>query len=180
MSTIKIQQITKADDPALTRVHTLYHNSFPKEERRPWELLVNLIETQFPYFKLLAAHDEAGSFVGFITLWNLPTALYVEHLAVEPSLRGSGSGGIIIDEAIRLAGDLPLVLEVELPETGPDAPRRIAFYKRHGFEAMEDYTYFQPPYAPGLPDVQLMLMTTRPLADPNEFVIQLHTIVYNQ
>ena len=46
--------------------------------------------------------------------------------------------------------------------------------------ALSDFKYFQPPYAPGLPDVELMLMTTRTLEDPVEFVIILHTLVYNQ
>lgn len=180
MSTIKISQVTSTDDPVLAKVHTLYHNSFPKEERRPWELLTNLINTQFPYFKLLVAYDETGCFMGFMTMWRLPRAMYVEHLATEPDVRGKGIGGELIDYAIKEAGNQPLVVEVELPESGPEAPRRIAFYKRHGFEPMDDFTYFQPPYAPGLPDVQLLLMTTRQLDDPTEFVIQLHTIVYNQ
>lgn len=179
MSPVNISRITDADDLRLASIHALYHNSFPKEERRPWESLVSLIGT--PFFTLYIATDTAtGRMAGFMTMWRLPRAMYVEHLAVEPSMRCNGVGGMLVDMAREVAGTLPLVVEVELPETGPDASRRISFYERHGFSVIEDVTYFQPPYAPGLPDVQLLLMSTAPLDDNTEFVIHLHTLVYNQ
>ena len=86
----------------------------------------------------------------------------------------------MIDFIKEKALDFPLVVEVELPEANQDASRRIKFYKRHGFKPMTDFVYYQPPYAKGLPDVRLMLMTTKELTDPQVFVITLHNLVYNQ
>lgn len=179
MTKITITPIADTAHPDMMHINKLYHESFPIEERRPWELLTGLISSQMPFFKLFTAHDEKGEFAGFISRWTLPGAYYIEHFAVEPARRGEGIGGDILDTLIQ-GSDRPTVLEVELPEANDDAPRRIAFYRRHGFETMDDFTYFQPPYAPGLPDVQLMLMTTRPLDDPKAFTIMLHTLVYNQ
>ena len=181
MDKITLQPVTSATDPMTGYINSLYHSSFPEAERRPWPSLIQLIEPgAMPFFKLYAAIDSSNKFVGFVSTWQLPDSLYIEHLAVEPSMRSNGGGGTIIDTVRDMAGDKPVVVEVELPDSNPDAPRRIAFYERHGFTAMSDFDYYQPPYAPGLPDVQLMLMTTRPLPDPVRFVIMLHTIVYNQ
>ncbi len=179
MTDIKIAAVTDQADQVMTSIHKLYHSSFPKEERRPWEHLTGLISSQMPYFRLFAAHDTDDNFVGFISRWTLPDAYYIEHFAVEPEHRGNGVGGCILEHILN-GSDRPVVLEVELPGTTSDATRRIEFYRRHGFETMDDFTYFQPPYAPGVPDVQLMLMTTRPLEDPKTFTVMLHTLVYNQ
>lgn len=177
---MKLEKITSAASPMMAAIHSLYMSSFPVEERRPWESITQLVESGSPFFSLLAATDEEGRFTGFATLWKLPSTYYIEHLAVEQAERSKGVGGWILGEITALAGDSPVVVEVELPESNVDAPRRIAFYERHGFTPMPDFPYFQPPYAPGLPDVQLMLMTTKPLADLKTFVIMLHTLVYNQ
>lgn len=177
---MQLYDITSSADPRMAAIHSLYMSAFPVEERRPWESLVQLVDSRAPFFRLRAAGTSGCALAGFVTEWRLPGAVYVEHFAVDPALRGSGIGGAIIDDIVAGAGDQPVVVEVELPDANAGAPRRISFYERHGFSSMDGFVYFQPPYAPGLPDVQLMLMTTRPLPDPTAFVIMLHTLVYNQ
>ncbi len=179
MLPVTLTRITSTDDPLLGLIHTLYFDSFPESERRPWESIKELITSEAPFYKLYAATLN-NSFVGFISIWNLPNTTYIEHFAVSHEMRAKGIGGVILDKIISDAGIQPVVVEVELPETGEIALKRISFYERHGFKAMNDFLYFQPPYAKGLPDVQLMLMTTRPLDDAEAFVIILHTLVYNQ
>ncbi|MDE6801377.1 MAG: GNAT family N-acetyltransferase [Muribaculaceae bacterium] len=177
---MKFEKITSTASPLMAQVHGLYMSAFPAKERRPWESVTQLVESGSLFFSLITATDDNGDFVGFASLWRLPDTYYIEHLAVADSCRSKGYGGKILDYAKMLAGESPLVVEVELPDANDDAPRRIAFYERHGLMAMADFEYYQPPYAPGLPDVRLMLMTTRQLPDPMRFVIMLHTLVYNQ
>ncbi len=177
---MRIEKIETVASPLMADIYNVYMSSFPVAERRPWESIIQMIESASPFFSLLAATDDRGKPVGFATVWRLPNALYIEHLAVDESSRSHGYGGEILDYIVDIAGESPTVVEVELPDSNADAPRRIAFYERHGFNAMTDLEYYQPPYAPELPDVQLMLMTTRELTDPMEFVIMLHTLVYNQ
>lgn len=177
---MRLTKIISSTSPLLSAIHSIYMSSFPVEERRPWESLTRLIDSGIPFFSLFAALTDENVPVGFVSVWHLPEAMYIEHLAVSEAMRGSGVGGKILDEVVTTAADTPVVVEVELPEANAEAPRRIAFYERHGFTPISDFTYFQPPYAPGLPDVQLLLMTNRPLPDPKSFVIMLHTIVYNQ
>lgn len=172
-----IKQITNCNDLLLNKVKSLYFSSFPEQERRPWNDIEDLINNS-PYFKVNVAVSENGEFLGFMSTWQLPHTLYIEHFAVEPNIRGNGIGAnffhCVTDDAENV------VLEVELPHSNEMADRRINFYKRNGLFPMEDFPYFQPPYTDDLPQVPMMLMTKHKIEDPKFFVLMLHTLVYNQ
>lgn len=139
-------------------VRRLYGASFPIEERRAWadfeQKVVN--ENRFTLNVILG---EKGCFLGFITIWNLGIANYVEHFAIHSQYRNLGIGGQVIDQLVKSIKE-PIVLEVELPETGETAQKRIAFYERHLLKTCSDYKYVQPSYGNGLPEVPLMLMVS--------------------
>lgn len=159
----------------MERARRLYLESFPPEERRPWEQIASPCDGAGPQLRMIA--DSAGEFAGLITTWRFPAFVYVEHFAIEPSRRGTGIGG----EAISLLTareTLPVVLEVERPD--PEFPlteKRIQFYARYGFKILP-FNYIQPPYSPELPEVPLMLMSTAPAPDPAEISHTLHQEVY--
>lgn len=156
-------------------VRELYESSFPAEERRPWQELVTLLDNEKRFSMLAITAD--GFFVGFMTLWQLSTTVYGEHFAVVPELRGAGIGGVVLDTLLpRLMK--PFVGEVEPPETGPIARRRIEFYARHGLHTFPDFYYLQPPYAPGLPSVRLLLISNSPNLDLQATAAEIHHIVY--
>ena len=184
MSTISKFSYNIVNAPALSQlvqVKDLYEYSFPEQERRPWDSFSTLIESGVPFFKFVTVTDNAsGAIVGFYTEWSFPGAVYVEHFAVRKELRGAGAGSKILSHIVESAGDKAVVVEVEPKDTDENAPRRIKFYEKAGFTPLYDYEYMQPPYAPGLPEVPLMLMTTKKLPALDTFVIQLHTLVYNK
>ncbi len=180
MERITLKDIDRSDDIMLDRVRGLYETSFPEEERRPWRSILDMIDSRSPFFRMRVILSDEKKFLGFLTTWNLPSTLYIEHFAVEKAARGSGIGSLVLSALKVSEAETPIVLEVELPGDSPEAERRIAFYERNGFEAMRDYPYYQPPYRPDLESVPMMLMTTSPLPDANSFVIMLHTLVYNQ
>ena len=164
-------------------IKDLYLSSFPVEERRPWEDIVARIDRGDRIFNFYVLKHKNET-VGFATLWNLPMALYCEHFAILPSLRGAGLGAEAVKEMIGFASRTdpakPLVLEVELPETSTEAERRGRFYERCGLTAHEDFPYWQPPYRQDLPEVPMMLMSSGEIPDRTAFVLILHTVVYNQ
>ena len=92
-----IKVITDPGDPILGAVHSLYMKSFPEAERRPWDGIVELLSQPNPFFKLYVSINENGLLQGFVSTWRLPDALYVEHFAVENSMRSQGIGGIMLD-----------------------------------------------------------------------------------
>lgn len=178
MKKYDIYGITDVEDPLLEKIKGLYMASFPENERRPWQSIIDMIANASPFFSVKAIVGNDNVFYGFYTSWNLPGVLYIEHFAIESSERSTGIGSSVITDLSAAATPRAVVVEVELPGSS-EADRRIAFYERNGFQSI-DLQYFQPPYAPGLDMVEMMLMSTKPLPDVKAFVIMLHTLVYNQ
>lgn len=159
-------------------VKMLYYNSFPVEERRPWEsVLAMLSQKDSPYNVYVILRDDA--FAGFISWWKLGRFVYIEHFAVKMEMRGDGVGSKSLRRFVD-AVQMPVVLEVELPQCGELARRRIAFYSRNGFTAHPHFDYVQPSYGAGLPSVPLMLMTTNAPYGLNlqHVVMEIHQMVY--
>ncbi|MGM9843483.1 MAG: GNAT family N-acetyltransferase [Muribaculaceae bacterium] len=174
---LQVFQITDCNDSMLQKVKSLYFSSFPDEERRDWCSIEDMIANNYNFFRLNVAVDENGDFIGFITTWTLPGAIYIEHFAVEDNKRGGGFGAKFF-HAVTDSED-NVVLEVELPGSGDMADRRIAFYERNGMTALRDFHYVQPPYAPSLPSVPMMLMTKCQIPQLDNFVKHFHALVYN-
>lgn len=155
----------------LTAIEKIYTEAFPPEERRSWSSLAGDGNPE------LRSIVRDGELAGMISYWNFGTFVYVEHFAIDPSLRGGGTGSEVLAELRRSLGR-PVVLEVERPaDSNPMAARRIEFYRRNGFHVLS-YDYIQPPYAPGLPSVPLLLMSTDPSIAPADVAATLHREVY--
>lgn len=152
-NTIKCTAVTSFDEELFAKVRHTYISSFPESERRDFDLVKNLYREN-PYFNMhiLSKND---SYAGFITSWEFPEFIYVEHFAIDESARNGGIGGKAMQQFL-LASSLPVVLEVELPEDEMSR-RRIGFYERLGFK-LDNHPYRQPPYGPGLPWLDLNLM----------------------
>lgn len=174
---ISSHRIISPSDPLTAKVKALYHESFPIEEQRPWPSTMDLISDPDSPFRLIALTLPDESFAGFVTIWEINGFRYIEHFAVDPSMRGNGIGAEIL-ESLKHDDPKPLLLEVEPPETNEMASRRIGFYKRCGFILHDDIPYMQPPYSPGLPPVRLMLMSTTPIPTPSATIATLHSKVY--
>ena len=155
-------------------LESLYVESFPPEERRAWSDVVARAECGT--ITLYGVRID-GRVAGLITVWHLGSVDYVEHFAIDPASRGAGIGGKVIEDVVRRAGSRPVVLEVERSGSNEMASRRIAFYSRHGFRAIDDFDYVQPPYGDGLPWVPLMLMSSGTI-NPVDVARELYVTVY--
>lgn len=140
----------------ISKFKSIYGEAFPVDEQRPWDDLLTKITESHEFFRAFAIMDGCH-FVGFITAWDFPEALYIEHFATDPTLRGSGLGSQALTLFIAEAKK-PVMLEVEPAETGDTARRRIGFYRRHGFVDRPDFEYIQPPYSAGTSPLPMTLM----------------------
>lgn len=170
-ATLHSEQYRKAID--------IYLASFPEAERRPLESIENLIiaDCRFTFYIATLADDV----VGFITLWDLDTFIYGEHLAIDPTRRGANIGSRIIQWVKEHSGK-PLILEIEpVDEPGITAAEinqrqaRLRFYLRLGFVPCP-LPYLQPPYTPHLPSIPLVLMEAGGTLLPSHFEQIRHTI----
>lgn len=84
---LRLQPVTPADKEALSYIEDLYVKSFPVDERRPFEKLVELLgNTPVFHLRLLCDGDKK---VGFISYWQWPDLTYGEHFAVDPMRGGA-------------------------------------------------------------------------------------------
>jgi hypothetical protein len=155
----------------------LYLSSFPPEERRQLRTQRKIMNDAPYHFELILDRGDRtdkrgkmgddhtggtdidlgyGTFVGIMLWWSFGDMRYVEHFATVLRLRGRGVGARALG-AFTARSDVPVVLEVELPDTAM-ARRRIDFYRRQGF-VYNDIPYTHPPYKRGGSRVPLMLMT---------------------
>lgn len=110
---------------------------------------------QTTWGEVLVTEDEEGVATGVAVADHHPeTGVSVlEYLAVAPGHRGGGAGSALIDAAVprwtELVGPGALLAEIERPDAHPateqfgDPTRRLAFYARHGFQALA-LPYYQP------------------------------------
>ena len=178
MTEIKLKKWQHNQQP-LSNIKETYYNSFPPEERRLWSSIEQLLsQNSSPYNIYLIFADCA--MVGFISYWEFDEFCYIEHFAVDQTLRSQGIGTNAIKNFL-MQQTKPTILEVELAQCGAVAQRRIAFYQRCGFSAHPHFEYIQPSYGENLPPVPLMLMSAGNLGDLSLTSIAdtLHRIVYN-
>ncbi|MBQ8224970.1 MAG: GNAT family N-acetyltransferase [Bacteroides sp.] len=168
---LTLRPITTADTQLYNYMEQLLQTSFPPEEYRPLEELRRFTDEHPAFCNQLLMEGETP--VGLLTYWDFSHFCYVEHFAIDPQLRGSGRGA----EALTLLADRlsrPLVLEVEMPDT-EQAIRRIAFYRRQGFQLWET-PYFQPPYRSDDTPLPMQLMVRGALIEASHFAEVCRTI----
>ena len=157
----------------------VYIQSFPRDERRDFSLIYELIGKEKFSFFIITDEQENNKPVGIISLWGFSYFAYIEHFAVKKNLRNKGYGSKILD-MIKENTPKPIIIEVELSNS-LDAIRRINFYKRKGFTLVNE-KYIQPSYSPernAIP-MQLMITTNDSLQQFSikEIISELHHNVY--
>ena len=154
---IRFQTISTSDVQHYQFMENLLIAAFPPEEYRELK-------------ELREYTDRTGDFNDFY---------YVEHFAIDPTLRNGGYGKKTLDYLCKEL-DRPIVLEVEMP-VEEMAKRRINFYQRQGFVLWEK-EYKQPPYKPGDDFLPMYLMVFGNLQCEQDFEMiknKIHKEVYN-
>lgn len=151
---ITYQQINLSDLDILSKIQITYESSFPKVERRDFESTAELLNTR-PDFSAYAIY-KGDIYVGFFTRWNLGKFYYIEHIALDESARSLGIGRVMMERIIT-ESELPIVIEVEIPNDEL-SKRRVGFYVRSGF-VLSQQNYQQPPYREEDPWTDMFLMS---------------------
>lgn len=163
-------------DSEFDKIFAIMMASFPENERRTYAGQKELLSD--PHYRLITEMDSSNNIIAFAAVWEFPLFRFVEHIAVDPAVRGSGLGGKLmkayIGESLK-----PILLEVELPDTDI-AERRVSFYKRLGFH-FNHFDYVQPPLKNGQADLPLKMMSYPQTLTEGEFSLFkdiLYTKVY--
>lgn len=138
--------------------------AFPESERRDMSGQEKLLDNPYYNYYIIRLY---GKIAAFLAVWEFPEINFIEHFAVDESLRGKGVGKKALSLYLK-AADKPVFLEVEPPESDI-AVRRIEFYKRLGFH-MNDFPYCQPALQNGQKPLPLKIMTYPKPVDEENFI----------
>ena len=109
MAMIRLIDGRQLPEKDLDTIRDIYTGAFPPEERRDWQQVQGLLAGEAPFW-LKAAYADEG-LVGFITGWDFPDFIYMEHFATAPSARNKGYGAVIFREILSSC-ERPHVIEV--------------------------------------------------------------------
>lgn len=168
---MKYYNLTEED---FTSFFSLMENSFPAAERRSKEDALRLF-TCVKCYNVIGYKDEKGV-AAFLAYWHFEECYFVDHLAVDPRLRGNGIGSDLMKYFLEQINGT-VVLEVEPPED--DITRkRIRFYERLGFH-LNHFPYLQPSMQEGQPPVPLLIMSYPDPVSENGFKNMRDRIFHN-
>lgn len=141
---MELIRLQSANDEYTPELIELYTDTFPLNQRHTEKDFIALMESN-PLFNCEVVLMN-NSMIGFINYWDFDDFIFLEHLAVEPPLRGHKLGEKLM-KILQENHPKPIVLEAERAEDSEYGERRIEFYRRLGFETI-DVEYMQPPYRP--------------------------------
>lgn len=139
---MEIIKITPSESKLWEQVWRLYTDSFPEWERR--RISSHSRASEDDAFNTYIALDN-GNLMGLVFYWKSDGMIYIEHLAVNPIMRGKSIGSTIVKGLIDEYPDFTILLEID-PPVDEISKRRLAFYERLGF-VMNDYEYVHPSYS---------------------------------
>lgn len=143
--------------PLFEEAFALYETSFPPNERRT--RADHLRAMQDTAFEPLCAMED-DTLLADVFLWKTSEFVYLEHFAVQPTLRGHGCGSQILQQLLHTPS--PFILEIE-PPTDALTCRRKHFYERNGLHA-QPYRHVQLPFQGGSKIQPLVIMAQQELS----------------
>lgn len=176
-------RIEPKDTERWNKVWDLYEESFPVAERRYMEDHINAYsDERFYPLSVWEGHQ----LIGLMFFWEWDSYRYLEHLAVNPELRGHGYGS----QLLRYLRDSEhtIILEID-PLNNELSVRRLQFYERAGF-TLTPYRFVHLPYRIDGQEQELLILSYPEMINKeqhndfmsfvNETVIQYCEGYYNQ
>lgn len=120
------------------QLYTLYREAFPREERKPFSMIVKMAKQGKSDLWYL---EHERKFVGLAATINGPELILLDYFAIPRTLRGKGIGTAALQTLMRHYGSKGFFLEIE--STQEQAPnqaereRRKRFYLSVGLQELQ-------------------------------------------
>lgn len=159
MDLLTSKKLTSTQTPLFVCVDALYAQAFPWHEQR--ELPAKQRALSDPHYALEAWFD-GEQFIGMSGCWAFDGYVYIEHLAVDGSLRSQGYGKRLLGQILERAPQT--ILEID-PLTSDIARKRLRFYESMGFFA-NPWPHTHPTYHTDIADHELIVLSyPQPIAE---------------
>ncbi len=145
-------QIPTYDDYRAVEIYASYCVTFPPDERRSEQQFSKLFSN--PCVKVCSILHELKN-IGYIISWELTGFVFIEHFEIFSDFRSLKYGSDVISHLFK--SYTHIVLEAEPENLDENARRRIEFYRRNGFEVIDE-NYEQPCYEPSKSALKLWLL----------------------
>lgn len=156
-------EINSSKDERFEKFQMLYGSSFPIFEQRT----KSQQEYAFGCSQYhLSEYLDGDTFVGFIAYWEFDSQIYIEHLAVDTTLRGKGYGSQMLNSFIASTSKT-IILEID-PVVDDISRARLSFYERCGFR-QNGYQHRHPAYREGFLPHPLVVLSSGRQITPDEY-----------
>ena len=136
------------------RIFEIMDSSFPNSEMRTYKEQKKLLDNELYHINIEV--DEENKILGFLAYWDLPSCIFLEHIAVLKEKRNKGIGKKFLNDIINNSRK-KIFLEAE-PPVCEISKRRINYYKRFGFK-LNEFFYEQPSLRESEGAQRLMIMS---------------------
>ena len=179
---MEIRELRSTQTNLIRQVQRIYEQSFPVEERDPFENMLQAIrrreqagpqECENCHFQVAVEGGRAAG-MAFFNYYPKTRMGFIPYLAVHPAWRNAGLGTRLYHHLLecvaveaRASHSYPavgVVFEVEVPKLGSDPGeqalrrRRIGFYQRNGAIEVPKLALIAPPMGDGLPEMPYEIM----------------------
>lgn len=131
-----------ADHPLWNELWKLYETSFPAYELRDIESHTSAAQDKNFFPKM--AVDESGSLLALLFYWKSDGLVFIEHIAVNATMRGRNIGSVLLGTFLVEHSDATVILEIDPPADEISCKRR-RFYEKLGF-IYNDVEYMHPSF----------------------------------
>lgn len=142
----------------------VYLESFPLQERRTLDEQVELFSEE--KYKMLC-YTKDNILLSIVFYWHISSYTFLEHFAVNSSLRGQFYGSEILKNFIKEHKNI--VLEIE-PIIDEITKKRQKFYEKFDF-VLNNHKHYQVPFRKDEKELKLLLMSQKKPLSKNRYKI---------
>ena len=133
-----LKLVDNFEQKTLDKIERLYLKAFPKEERKPFLLMVKKVEEKTMSIFAIVDGDE---FIGEVILVHYKDIVLLDYFAIEENHRGKGYGSKTLNLLFEMFSGKKILLEIETtlkPSVDIETKkRRKNFYLNAGFKPMD-------------------------------------------
>ncbi len=171
----------------------IYENSFPFNETRPFEDIVNMLRNDKNYHLIVSLNNNSVIGISLMYIFRSLNIGLLDYMAISPSYRGQGLGKEIFNFTFEklcsiITNGIGLLIEIQKENNLLDhqemtiRKNRIGFYNKLGVKLLDKVNYLLPPIYPSNKEEEMYLMI-KPIKKiyylSKEQVIQYINIIYS-
>jgi GNAT superfamily N-acetyltransferase len=171
----------------------IYESSFPFNETRPFEDIVNMLRNDKNYHLIVSLNNNSVIGISLMYIFRSLNIGLLDYMAISPSYRGQGLGKEIFNFTFEklcsiITNGIGLLIEIQKENNLLDhqemtiRKNRIGFYNKLGAKLLDKVNYLLPPIYPSNKEEEMYLMI-KPIKKiyylSKEQVIQYINIIYS-